>query len=92
MAGVERVGPPRSKCAGCRFAGLCTPCRPQTGKLGKAKVSVVESPKELFSKESPGLREGFFIFGPASEKICSICKEAASTCSHSKSKTSALAA
>lgn len=107
MAAVERgsfkAGSARSKCAGCPFAGLCTPCRPQTGEFGKAKVWVVGSIEDLFSKKSPGLRDGTFIFGPAregsgeppirtSEKICSICQKVASACDHSKSKTSVLAA
>ncbi|MBI2019678.1 hypothetical protein HYS95_03385 [Candidatus Daviesbacteria bacterium] len=106
MAGCER----------CPSPGRCgTVCplvsRLRTVEFGKAKISVGESigdTKELFSKESSGLREGYFIFNPVrlrqgiserptptktSEKvICFRCKKSASDCSHSESNTSALKA
>ena len=113
MGGVEALergfvkAGPASGCARC--CGVCPvaacPLRQSlTGEFGKkAKVRVVGSIEELFSKKSPGLRDGTFIFGPARqgsgeppirtrEKTCSICQKAASDCDHSKSKTSASSA
>lgn len=52
-------GGPESGCArGCGGCSLAASCRPQTGEL----VGRIE---DLFSKKSPGLREGTFVFGSA---------------------------
>lgn len=84
MAVVEML----ERCAGCPFAGLCTPCRPQT-EFGK--VLTVNSIKEV-----PAKFKGIITFNPVSqgsgepptirtsERICHICKEDTSTCPHSK--------
>lgn len=94
MAAVEN-GCARG-CGVCPVA-VCPLRRPQTGEFGK-KVLTVNSLEEV-----PKKFKGIITFNPVrqggsespiktSEKTCSICKESASTCGHSKSKTSALAA
>lgn len=92
---------PASKCAGCPFAGLCSPCRPQTLQFGKkAEGWVVGRIEELLSSQE--LRPGIYYSSPArqvggespktNEIICFICKEKTSTCRHSDSNTNALKA
>lgn len=106
MAAVERgsfKAGPASRCAGCPFAGLCTPCKPLAvrGEFGSGEVLVFKNIKELLSLpklpdiidfSSARQRSGEPLIIGTSEKTCSECKEPASTCGHSKSKTSAVAA
>ncbi len=79
---------PATRCAGCPFAGLCTPCRPQTS----GTVLVVRSIEELLRKQE--LPRGIIYFSSArqgsgepliirrNEKTCSKCPNNATTCSH----------
>lgn len=103
MAGVEK-GPVQSGpvdgcargCGVCPFAGGGCPLRgPQTSEgTSVIKFSSFESLTRL--NKLPAATIFFNASGEIlmrlKEKICSICKEASSTCSHSKPKTGALSA
>ncbi|MCL4366310.1 hypothetical protein M1437_03725 [Patescibacteria group bacterium] len=102
MAGVEKglvqSGPARGGCEGCPLAGGCASC-PKRTPTQEVSSDIKFSRLESLTENFKGLLPRSTIFFNASgeilmrlkEKICSICKEASSTCSHSKSKTGALA-
>lgn len=95
---VERRPVKGGPCEGCPGGG-CVSCPTRTPAKEALVASVIkfsnfESLTRL--KKLPAARIFFNTSGEIlmrlKEKICSVCQKAASTCSHSKSKTSALAA
>ena len=94
------IGIAVNRCAGCPYAGLCTPCKPGIVEFGKNVLSVQnlsEIPanykgRVTFNAVSQRSGESSIIPIRTSEKTCSECHEPASSCPHSKSRTNDLIA
>lgn len=93
MDRVSSKAGPVSKCAGCPFAGLCTPCKPQS--IDSKSLILSDSGFNKLLKE-PELPRGRIYFDSSSAKgseprirtdketTCSICGESSSACPHLK--------